>query len=379
MAGPTFQEYNNRWPEEFRKEQKALAKAFGDAAINIHHVGSTSIQGMPGKGIIDILVTVDALEPRSKYVDPLTSLGYIERPVPDRPESPFFTKPSVKPRTHNVHIALDRSLRERSMLSFRDYLCTVPEAAKVYENSKRQFATANPNDWEYYSRAKLQVADELAAKAIRWYFSNLKDVEHDADDEVYVSFDIEADGPIPGDYSMLSAGFCVAGWTSSGIFHPTEPRHRHIYLEIQPISNSFLPEAMKVNGLNRETLARTGLSPENAVQQLKDWFESVKESRNLVLVAYPATFDWPFLSYYFHKFGKGAAPPISFTRVCDLRTLIVSKSRSLYYTPTRKCIPEALMPARKLTHHALNDAVEQAELFASVQLWPGKRQTKVIS
>lgn len=186
--------------------------------------------------------------------------------------------------------------------------------------------------------------------------------------EVYISFDIEADGPYPGDYSMLSIGLCVAGQRENGQFRRANPKRQTKYIEFKPISEHFVPEAMAVNGLDREALFKTGSNPETGILEINDWIEEISNRSNPVLVAYPSTFDWPFLTYYFGKF-LGKSPAVAFTRVCDLRTLIVAKSGQTYYTATDKCLPSELLPQKARSHNALRDAMEQAELFANVQLW----------
>lgn len=168
QSSAIFREYDPVFPERFEVERSRLAAELQDVAVQIHHVGSTSIPGMPGKGIIDILVTVNVLEPEEAYAAPLKQLGYIRRPVPERPESPFFTRPPVKPRSHNVHIAKIGSRREASMMAFRDYLRTFPEATRRYEEAKRSLATARPGDWSYYSQKKLEIASELEQEAMNW-------------------------------------------------------------------------------------------------------------------------------------------------------------------------------------------------------------------
>lgn len=194
--------------------------------------------------------------------------------------------------------------------------------------------------------------------------------------EVYLSFDIEADGPVPGRYSMLSIGFCVAGTSDGTGYVAADPQGETLYLELQPITPHYQPSALQVNGLDRDKLLASGLSPSDAVGRIAAWIDrvSVSAGPRPVAVAYPATFDWPFLAYYFHSFSPAGDLPIPFTRVCDLRTLIVARSHKMYYTPTSECLPAGLVPERPHTHNALQDAIDQAELFSAVMSWPGNRQ-----
>ncbi|MEM5471911.1 GrpB family protein [Hoeflea sp. AS60] len=164
-----FNEYRTEWPIAFEKEKKALVAEFGDVALEIHHIGSTSVPGMPGKGIIDILVIVSSLMPSEAYDKPLRRLGYINRPVPDRPESPFYTKPSVKPRTHNVHIAVQNGEIARNHIMFRDYLRADRGAFDRYAAYKRGQIETTPDEWDKYSRNKLEVAAQILKEAREKY------------------------------------------------------------------------------------------------------------------------------------------------------------------------------------------------------------------
>lgn len=75
---------------------------------------------------------------------------------------------------------------------------------------------------------------------------------------LYISVDIEADGPIPGPYSMLSFGAAVAGRQDADGFTAADPEERTFYRELRPIGEEFVPEALAVSGLDRERLVREG-------------------------------------------------------------------------------------------------------------------------
>jgi hypothetical protein len=78
--------------------------------------------------------------------------------------------------------------------------------------------------------------------------------------DLYISADIESDGPIPGEFSMLSFGLAVAGSFDGASFSP-EPDRATFYRELQPISERFDPDALRVSGLDRNRLATEGAPP----------------------------------------------------------------------------------------------------------------------
>ena len=96
-----------------------------------------------------------------------------------------------------------------------------------------------------------------------------------AEKEIYVSVDIEASGPIPGKYSMLSIGACLAA-------NPAE----QFFCLLKPISQEFVPAALEVTGLSLEKLHKEGLEPSEAMAQFKAWVESVTHGDQTVAVSY---------------------------------------------------------------------------------------------
>src|SRR5688572_13059705 len=69
-------------------------------------------------------------------------------------------------------------------------------------------------------------------------------------DDIYISADIEADGPIPGRYSMLSFGLVVSGRFDGAAFVPLEPGEKTFYRELRPISDEVDPAALAAAGLD---------------------------------------------------------------------------------------------------------------------------------
>src|SRR5256885_16060150 len=106
------------------------------------------------------------------------------------------------------------------------------------------------------------------------------------EDEIYISVDIEASGPIPADYSMLSIGACIV----------RRPDHR-FYVGLRPISARFVRDALKVSGLSMSALARTGAEPKIAMRRFRDWVEEAVAGHQPVMVAFNAGFDWSFVNW----------------------------------------------------------------------------------
>lgn len=150
--------YDDRWPAAFAAEAVRLRGALGPLALRIDHHGSTSVPGLAAKPILDIQVSVAALQPMEPYGAPLRAVGYVHVPHPDDSFCPFFHRPSTWPHSHHVHVVQRGGAEERRTLAFRDYLRDHGDAAREYEQLKRdlvrRFASGGPESREAYARAK---------------------------------------------------------------------------------------------------------------------------------------------------------------------------------------------------------------------------------
>lgn len=171
-----------------------------------------------------------------------------------------------------------------------------------------------------------------------------------SNEELYISVDIEASGPVPGEYSMLSFGACVVGQPDLAI-----------YVELKPDSPKHDPEALDVTGFNLDELANTGLLPTEAMQRLADWVADVsREGEKAVFVGLNAPFDWSFVNYYFHKYlGEN---PFGFTAL-DIKAFYMGVFNLEWRQTKSSHMAANLLPQTSPTHNALDDARYQAELF----------------
>lgn len=188
--------------------------------------------------------------------------------------------------------------------------------------------------------------------------------------DFYFSADVETDGPIPGPFSMLSFGMVYAGWFDGARFHRVDPAASSFYRELKPISDDYQEEALAVNGLDRSRLAVDGLDPREAMTQAHDWVRSLAGNATPVLVAYPLSFDWTWLYWYFVRFSANGSP-FSHSSCYDMKTAFAVKAGLPIAAAGRSRLPSHLKPTVRHTHHALDDAIGQAEFFANVFEWRG--------
>ncbi len=161
----------------------------------------------------------------------------------------------------------------------------------------------------------------------------------------WISIDIEADGPIPGDYSMISFGAVIV-----------EPElTKTFYAEVRPISDVFVPEALAVSGFSREETLTFG-DPKTAMENFRDWIAENTKRRPYFISDNPG-FDWQFINWYFHHFlGEN---PFGHT----------STSLGSLYKGMQKDMFTSFKHLRKTahTHNALDDAMGNAEAILTLK------------
>lgn len=171
--------------------------------------------------------------------------------------------------------------------------------------------------------------------------------------EAFIVIDIEASGPAPGQYAMLAIGACTL----------QEPRHT-FYVELQPDKEAFTPEAMAVSGLSMDRLAAEGLPPARAMELFAGWVEDVVPEGALpVFAAFNAPFDWMFVNDYFHRylgynpFGHAAL---------DMKAYYMGLHGVAWAETSLREISQRHAGHRELTHHALSDALDEAEILEAM-------------
>ncbi len=159
--------YDEEWPRLFSSLGKDLRAALGDIALRIDHIGSTSVPGLAAKPIIDIQISVAALEPVEPYRLRLDGLGLVFRA--DNPEltKRYFRESPGNRRTH-IHVRRAGSWAEQFALLFRDYIRTHQEDARLYAELKRRLAGEYGEDRHAYTEAKTPFIWEVMRRADRW-------------------------------------------------------------------------------------------------------------------------------------------------------------------------------------------------------------------
>ena len=175
--------------------------------------------------------------------------------------------------------------------------------------------------------------------------------------EIYVSTDVETDGPIPGPYSMLSIG-CAAYLPDKTVLGTFSAN-----LETLPGASGH-PRTMAWWDTQKpawEACRKDCVSPEKAMGDCLAWLKALPGMP--VFVAFPVTFDFMFVQWYLFRFTGSS--PFAHSGI-DLRTLGMALTNSTWQRSTKAHLPKRWFDPLPHTHVVLDDALEQGAMFCNM-------------
>ena len=158
--------YDPKWAEYFSQEKELLSKTLREKVLDIRHIGSTSIAGMPAKPILDILAAVKTLAEVQSLTQDLNKIGYEDKGDGGVSGRRFFVKGGKARRTHHLNFCEMNSFFWRSHLAFCDYLERHPDVARQYSELKRGLADKFPNDRGAYTAGKEEFVRSILTRAM---------------------------------------------------------------------------------------------------------------------------------------------------------------------------------------------------------------------
>lgn len=165
----SIEDYDPKWLNKFDSLKTFLQRVFGAKALQIEHVGSTSIVGMRAKPIIDVLLIVPDMKDLRSEKSRMEALGYTSRQNYIADNSLFFCKEVLGKRLALVHVLPFGHPRIASLLDKRDYLRTQPDEARKYQTIKMILAKQFPKDYLSYKKGKSHyLNEELEEKIKKW-------------------------------------------------------------------------------------------------------------------------------------------------------------------------------------------------------------------
>ena len=146
-------EYDPCWKIRFNEFKDVLWPVVVDHLIDFEHVGSTAVEGLAARPIIDIDIIVSNMNALLKVIERLVPLGYVHQgKLGIQGRHAFFQQENVS-KLH-LYVCLEGSLGLRNHLALRDYLRAHPSAVKEYSNLKKQLAQQYPNNIDCYVEGK---------------------------------------------------------------------------------------------------------------------------------------------------------------------------------------------------------------------------------
>ena len=155
----------------------------------------------------------------------------------------------------------------------------------------------------------------------------------------YIMIDIESDGPIPGDYSMIALGAVLVD----------EALDKSFYGKLTPISDRFIPKALAVSGFTREECLEFD-DPKSVMEDFAQWIKANSSGKPL-FISDNNGFDWMFVCWYFHHFTGSNPFGYSSQNLGSLYKGLIQDTQK-NFKHLRKT---------KHTHHPVDDAKGNAE------------------
>ena len=157
--------YDESWKADFEKIKAELEAVLGDLALSIEHVGSTSVEGLSAKPIIDIDVVIKDYSVFDDVSDKLASIGYFHEGdlgIKEREAFGYRDKPHL--HKHHLYVCPAHSVELKRHTTFRDFLRANPDSAREYGLVKEKAAQLFPDDIDKYIEYKSPCIERLYEK-----------------------------------------------------------------------------------------------------------------------------------------------------------------------------------------------------------------------
>ena len=159
--------YDNRAPKIFQSVKPYITKII-PYEIEIEHIGSTAVEGLGGKGIIDAFIITKRKGQLAEIAEILRNDGFSHNPDPRHEEDRYFVSGPFRYNEADlhihIHITFQNSKAHKDMLGFRDYLRQHPDEANRYYELKKQWSR-EATKLEEYTKLKTNYIHEVLNRA----------------------------------------------------------------------------------------------------------------------------------------------------------------------------------------------------------------------
>ena len=147
--------YDKTWAKDFIEIRDELYTVLKDLVLGIEHVGSTSVEGLSAKPIIDIDVVIQDRDKLPEVISALQKIGYShegDQGISGREAFKYEGKEHL--RKHHLYVCAQDAEELRRHIAFRDYLRNNPDAVAEYSRIKEEGAMLYPWDIDKYIEHK---------------------------------------------------------------------------------------------------------------------------------------------------------------------------------------------------------------------------------
>jgi len=154
--------YDEQWKQDFHMIKDELSSTLGQLAMRIEHVGSTSVEGLSAKPIIDIDVVISDYAVFEEVVSALKAIGYQHEGdlgIAGREAFKYDGKDHL--RKHHLYVCPENSPELKRHIAFRDYLRTHSDVVREYSRIKEEGARLYPYDIDSYIKHKTPFIEKI--------------------------------------------------------------------------------------------------------------------------------------------------------------------------------------------------------------------------
>lgn len=171
--------------------------------------------------------------------------------------------------------------------------------------------------------------------------------------ETWISVDVETSGPAPSVHSLLSIGACLV-----------DDPDTNFYIELKPTTEVAVESALTIGGFTLDHLAEHGTEPADAMEQFERWLTAAVPPGHVpVFAGFNAPFDWMFVADWFERFlGRN---PFGHSAI-DIKSYYLGYAVETWAETAMTKVASLYLEGRALSHNALEDAKDQAELFRAM-------------
>lgn len=157
--------YDLQWKESFTLLKQRVDKALGDIAVAVEHIGSTSVEGLSAKPIIDLDIVIEDNSVLDEAIKRLSKIGYVHEGdlgIEGREAFDYIGKEALP--KHHLYVCPKGSKELARHIAFRDFLRNNPEAVAEYSRVKEEAARFYPNDIDGYIQYKSPCIEKFYVK-----------------------------------------------------------------------------------------------------------------------------------------------------------------------------------------------------------------------